>query len=110
MNNTLSMRWIGVGAIALALPLAAAAQQAFTRGAVTIISFAFLLWSALGIFSALSNGISRAFENAPKRPFWQDKLIGLLLMAVTGLLGVASVVIGIVTGIIQSATADFHRR
>lgn len=77
-----------------------------SRGAVTIISFAFLLWSALGVFSALSNGISRAFENAPKRPFWKDKLVGLLLMALTGLLVLASLVIGIVTGILQRAAED----
>jgi uncharacterized protein YraI len=36
MNNKLSMRWVGVGALALALPLAATAQQAFTRGTVNM--------------------------------------------------------------------------
>src|SRR3990170_2766655 len=77
-----------------------------SRGSMTIISFAFLLWSALGIFSALSNGISRVFENAPKRPFLQDKLVGLLLMGLTGLLAIASLVIGIVTGILQDAASD----
>ena len=74
-----------------------------SRGAMSIISLGFLTWSALGIFSALSTGISRVFENAPKRPFIQDKLVGLLLMALTGVLAVASLVIGIVTGILQEA-------
>ncbi|HET7645889.1 MAG TPA: YihY/virulence factor BrkB family protein [Candidatus Limnocylindria bacterium] len=77
-----------------------------SRGSIGVIGFAFLLWSALGIFSALSNGISRAFENAPPRPFLKDKLIGLLLMGVTGLLALASLVIGIVTGILQRAAQD----
>lgn len=77
-----------------------------SRGSMTIISFAFLLWSALGIFAALSNGISRVFENAPPRPFLADKLVGLLLMAITGVLAIASLVIGIVTGILQRAAAD----
>lgn len=77
-----------------------------SRGAMSIISIGFLLWSALGIFSALSNGISRVFENAPKRPFLQDKLVGLLLMGLTGLLAVASLVIGIVTGILQDVASD----
>ena len=72
-----------------------------SRGAMSIISIGFLVWSALGIFSALSAGISRVFENAPKRPFLKDKLIGLFLMALTGALAVASLVIGIVTGILQ---------
>ncbi len=76
-----------------------------TRGAMSLISIGFLLWSALGIFSALSTGIGRVFENAPPRPFLADKLLGLLLMAITGLLAVASVVIGIVTGILQQAAA-----
>lgn len=77
-----------------------------SRGAMSIISIGFLTWSALGIFSALSTGIGRVFENAPKRPFIQDKLIGLLLMGLTGVLAVASLVIGIITGILQEAAND----
>ena len=77
-----------------------------SRGSMTIIGFGFLLWSALGIFSSLSNGISRVFENAPPRPFLKDKLIGLLLMATSGLLAIGSLVIGIVTGVIQRAADE----
>lgn len=77
-----------------------------SRGSMTVIGFAFLAWSGLGIFSALSNGISRVFENAPKRPFVADKLIGLLLMTVTGALAVGSLVIGLVTGVIQQVADD----
>ena len=77
-----------------------------SRGTITIISFGFLLWGALGVFSALSTGISRVFENAPRRPFLQDKIVGLLLMAITGILAVASVAIGIVTGILQEAASS----
>ena len=77
-----------------------------SRGGIGLVSAAFLLWGALGLFSALSQGISRAFVAAERRGFVQDKLVGLALMALTGLLGVASIVIGIVTGILQSATAD----
>jgi membrane protein len=77
-----------------------------SRGTLTIVGFGFLLWSALGIFSALSSGISRVFENAPRRPFLQDKLVGLLLMALTGLLALASLVIGVVTGVLQEVADD----
>src|SRR5688572_1749397 len=77
-----------------------------SRGSMTIISVGFLAWSALGIFSALSTGIGRVFENAPPRPFLKDKLLGLLLMGLTGLLAVASLVIGIVTGAIQEIARD----
>ena len=81
-----------------------------SRGSMTIIGLGFLLWSGLGIFSALSTGISRVFENAPPRPFLKDKLMGLLLMAMTGVLAVSSLVIGIVTGILQEAAGDVLTR
>ena len=77
-----------------------------SRGGMTVISFAFLAWSALGVFSALSSGIGRVFENAPPRPFLKDKLIGLVLMGLTGLLSVASLAIGILTGILQRTASD----
>jgi membrane protein len=77
-----------------------------SRGGIGIVSGAFLLWSALGVFSSLSSGIERAFGSAKARPFLRDKLIGLFLMAVTGVLAVASLLIGIVTGIIQGAATD----
>ena len=81
-----------------------------SRGSMTIISVAFLVWSALGVFSALSGGITRAFENAPPRPFLKEKLMGIILMGVTGALAVGSLVIGIVTGVIQEAAADTMAR
>jgi membrane protein len=77
-----------------------------SRGGISLFGLIFLIWSALGVFSAVSRGVAKAFAITRPRPFWQDKLIGLLLMTVTGLLGVASMVIGIVTGIAQSAAGD----
>jgi len=81
-----------------------------SRGGITIISAGFLLWSALGVFSSLSSGIERAFESPKARPFLQDKLIGLFLMAITGVLAVGSLAIGIATGIVQDAAADVLAR
>jgi membrane protein len=77
-----------------------------SRAGISLFGLIFLIWGALGIFSAITQGVGRAFEATTPRPFWQDKLIGIVLMVVTGLLGVASVAIGIATGILQSATAD----
>ncbi|MGH2427921.1 MAG: YihY/virulence factor BrkB family protein [Candidatus Limnocylindria bacterium] len=77
-----------------------------SRGQITIIGLAFLLWSGLGVFSALSGGIGRAFEAAPRRGLVKDKLVGLLLMGLTGLLALASLVIGIVTGVLQRLADD----
>jgi membrane protein len=77
-----------------------------SRGGISLFGIIFLVWGALGIFSAMSKGISRAFAVGKPRPFLQDQLLGLTLMAITGLLGVASIAIGIVTGIIQAAAGD----
>ena len=77
-----------------------------SRAGISLFGLVFLLWGALGIFSAITQGVGRAFDANTPRPFWQDKLIGLVLMLITGVLGVASVVIGILTGILQSATRD----
>jgi membrane protein len=77
-----------------------------SRGGISLFGVIFLVFGALGIFSAVNKGISRAFAAGKPRPFLQDQLLGLTLMAVTGVLGVASIVIGIVTGIIQAAAGD----
>jgi membrane protein len=77
-----------------------------SRGGVGIIGLVVLVWGALGVFSALSRGVSRAFEHTEPRPFIQDKLLGLLLMAITGVLAVAAVLIGLVAGILQSMATD----
>lgn len=77
-----------------------------SRAGISLFGLLFLIWGALGIFSAITQGVGRAFEATTPRPFWQDKLIGLLLMVITGVLGVASVGIGILTGILQQATQD----
>src|SRR4029079_18725863 len=77
-----------------------------SRAGVSLLRLIFLIWGALGIFSAITQGVGRAFGATTPRPFWQDKLIGLVLMLITGVLGIASVAIGILTGILQSATQD----
>jgi membrane protein len=77
-----------------------------SRGSMTVVSFAFLTWAGLGIFSAVSNGIGRVFSQAPRRSFLREKLLGLLLMLLTGALAIAALVIGIGTGVLQSAAGE----
>jgi membrane protein len=77
-----------------------------SRGGISVIGFILLLWSALGFFSALNQGIANAFGIVKRRPFWADKLVGLLLMGIFGIMVVASIAIGIVTGIVQNAAVD----
>jgi membrane protein len=44
--------------------------------------------------------------HAKPRPFLQDKLVGLLLMAVTGILALAALLVGVVAGVVQDAAAE----
>jgi len=77
-----------------------------SRGSMTIVSLAFLTWAGLGIFAALSSGIGRVFERVPRRSFLMEKLLGLLLMGLIGVLAIASLVIGIATGVMQSVASE----
>ena len=70
-----------------------------TRGGITAISVAILAWGGLGFFDALSVGVGRAFAAPSRRPFWQEKLIVLLLMVSAGLLAIVALLIGLAAGI-----------
>jgi membrane protein len=70
-----------------------------TRGGITVISVAILAWGGLGFFDALSVGVGRAFAAPSRRPFWQEKLIVLLLMVSAGLLAIVALLIGLASGI-----------
>jgi membrane protein len=76
-----------------------------SRGTLTLIGIAFLVWGALGIFSSLANGVSLAFAPAPRRSFVKHTLIGLTLMGLAGILALAALLIGVVTGILQSTAS-----
>jgi len=70
-----------------------------TRGGITVLSVAILAWGGLGFFDALSVGVGRAFAAPSRRPFWQQKLIVLLLMVSAGLLAIVALLIGLAAGV-----------
>jgi membrane protein len=98
-------RRLVIGRIESALPLEPGTVGAIVesiieaRGGVTIVSVAILAWGAIGFFGALSTGVGRAFATTTRRPFWQDRLIGLLLLGGAGLLTLSSIGIGLAEGI-----------
>jgi membrane protein len=98
-------RRLVIGRIESALPLEPGTVGAIvesiieSRGGITIVSVAILAWGAIGFFGALSTGVGRAFATTTRRPFWQDKLIGLLLLGGAGLLTLGSIGIGLAEGI-----------
>jgi membrane protein len=65
------------------------------RGSVTAIGLLLLTWSALGVFGALSGGVSRVFTGTPHRPFWRERIIGVVLLGGTAILGIASFGLGL---------------
>jgi len=96
-----------IGRLEAALPLAPGTMAAIVksiidaRGGITVLSVGLLAWGSLGFFGALTTGVGRAFATSTHRPFWQDKLVGLLLMATAGGLALISVGLGLGTGIAQ---------
>jgi len=98
-------RRILIGRLEAALPLQPGTIGAVvdsiiaSRGGLTLVSLAILAWGALSFFSALTTGIGRAFATSTRRPFWQDKLISLLLLVGAGGLALAAVGVGLAAGI-----------
>lgn len=76
-------------------------RAAQARGGVTAIGLVLLLWSALGVFGAVSAGIANVFRREPRRTFWRERLVGLLLLAITGAVAVGSVALGLATQTIE---------
>ena len=84
-------------------------RAAETRGGVTAIGLVLLLWSALGVFGAVNAGIANVFRSEPRRTFWRERLVGIVLLAITGIVAVVSVVLGLATHIIeQGIESSFH--
>jgi len=98
-------RRIVIGRLESALPLESGTVTSVvesiiaSRGGVTIVSVPLLAWGAIGFFGALSTGVGRAFATSTRRPFWQDKLIALLLLGGSGLLTLIAVSIGLAESI-----------
>ena len=100
-------RRILIGRLESALPLEPGTVGAIvdsiieSRGGVTVVSIPLLAWGAIGFFGALTTGIGRAFATSTRRPFWQDKLIALVLLGGSGVLMVISIGIGLAQGILS---------
>ncbi len=98
-------RRIVIGRLETALPLQPGTIGAVvdsiiaSRGGLTLVSLGILVWGGLGFFGALTTGVGRAFATSTRRPFWQDKLISLLLLGAAGGLALVAVGLGLGTGI-----------
>ena len=61
-------------------------QVLAVRGPVSIVALVALLWSASGVFSLLAAAIERPWPVHLPRPFWKQKLVGVSLAAMIGVL------------------------
>jgi membrane protein len=91
-------------------------QIVATRSTVGIIALVGLLWSASGVFSAIYRAVNRAWGNPKSQLFWAEKIFGLVVVLVVGLLLVAMTLYSTIVSVLQSwipslfvSTADSWR-
>jgi membrane protein len=70
-----------------------------TIGVVAVIS---LIWSASGVFTALYRSINRAWGNPKSELFWREKLFGLAVVLVVGLILIGTTIFSTLTSVVQS--------
>jgi YihY family inner membrane protein len=73
-----------------------------TRGTMGLIALIGLVWSASGVFSAIYRSVNRAWGNPKSQLFWSEKLFGLAVVLVVGLLLVATTLFGTIVGVFRS--------
>ncbi|MFN2484246.1 MAG: YihY/virulence factor BrkB family protein [Candidatus Limnocylindria bacterium] len=78
-----------------------------SRGGISLFGIVFLLWGALGLFSAINKGVNRAWSGpgGPPPSFLRDKIVGLVLILFTGALAVASVAVGLALSAVQQVAS-----
>lgn len=70
------------------------------RGDLGLVSLVTLVWSALGAFGALERGVAGTFVEDPRRSFWGEKVMGLVLVAVTGTMALLALALGLIFDIV----------
>jgi membrane protein len=66
-------------------------QQVFeAQGTVGILALLGLVWAASGVFTAMYRSVNRAWNNPKAQLFWTEKLFGLAVVMVVGLVLLAT--------------------
>ncbi len=71
------------------------------RGTMGFIALIGLIWSASGVFTAIYRSVNRAWGNPKSQLFWSEKLFGLGVVFVVGLLLVATTAFGTIVSIVR---------
>jgi membrane protein len=76
-------------------------QVLAARGTVNVIATIGLLWSATGVFTAMYRAVNKAWGNPKSRLFLKDKLFGLAVVLIVGLILLATTLLSTAASVLQ---------
>ena len=76
-------------------------QALAARGTVNVIAGLGLLWSATGVFTAMYRAVNKAWGNPKSRLFLKEKLFGLAVVLVVGLILLGSTLLSTAASVLQ---------
>jgi membrane protein len=76
-------------------------QVLAARGTVNVIATLGLLWSASGVFTAMYRAVNKAWGNPKSRLFWTEKLFGLAVVLVVGLILLGTTLLSTASSVLQ---------
>lgn len=82
-------------------------QVLAARGTIGILALLGLLWSASGVFTAIYRAVNRAWGNPKSQLFWSEKLYGLAVVLVVGLLLLATTFSSTLLSVLRSWQVPF---
>jgi membrane protein len=82
-------------------------QVLSARNTIGILALLGLFWSASGVFTAMYRAVNRAWGNPKSELFWTEKLYGLAVVFVFGLLLLVTTLYGITASVLQGWQVSF---
>ncbi|NIV34821.1 MAG: YihY family inner membrane protein [Anaerolineae bacterium] len=76
-------------------------QALAARGTVNVIAGLGLLWSATGVFTAMYRAVNKAWGNPKSRLFLKEKLFGLAVVLIVGLILLGSTLLSTAASVLQ---------
>jgi membrane protein len=76
-------------------------QALAARGTVNIIAGLGLLWSATGVFTAMYRAVNKAWGNPKSRLFLKEKLFGLAVVLIVGLILLGTTLLSTAASVLQ---------
>jgi membrane protein len=76
-------------------------QVLAARGTVNVIATLGLLWSATGVFTAMYRAVNKAWGNPKSRLFLKEKLFGLAVVLIVGLVLLGTTLLSTATSVLQ---------